>query len=497
VRAIGHVDWLLDLARVVVAQPALRKAEVALIAANVADLRRCGDALGGGGSVPVDAQVAARERHLDVVVAAVLDASGDDARGVAEHLEEGFPTRAISFVVLSLAADVAVLRGEPVSAAATNLVALDDPGPRAVLARARRMARNQLRIDAVWLRDALRVGIALGIAVAIALTGNLPHAFWVALGTLSVLRSSATSTGYTVLQSVLGTTIGFVLAAGLVSITAAEWFLWLLLPITVFLAGYTPSAIHFVVGQASFTLFVVVLFNLLVPEGWRTGLVRLGDVALGAAVSLVVSVVFWPRGASAQLRAAATEAIAAGGRYIADAVARLAAIAARDGDGAPNLAPARNLAAAADRRASEALLTFLGERGRRRMTPATAEQLMSSWVLTVLIGGALEVMPSAGDLRRAPAGAAQQLCAEADALAERLQLDGAVPADAPAPAQWMSRDVEVLAVAVGRSAQRADAMSAVVFSWVAAWLHHLWHLAAEAERAVQEADAATARPWWR
>jgi len=111
-----------------------------------------------------------------------------------------------------------------------------------------------------------------------------------ALATLSVLRSNALSTGYTVAQSLLGTFIGFLAAAGLVSITSSDWFLWTLLPIAVFLSAYTPSAVHFVLGQASFTVFVVVLFNLLEPQGWKTGLVRLGDIAVGTVVSLVVSV---------------------------------------------------------------------------------------------------------------------------------------------------------------------------------------------------------------
>ena len=57
-----------------------------------------------------------------------------------------------------------------------------------------------------------------------------------ALGTLSVLRGNALSTGYTVVQGLLGTLIGFGLAAGLVSITADDWFLWMLLPIAGFLA---------------------------------------------------------------------------------------------------------------------------------------------------------------------------------------------------------------------------------------------------------------------
>jgi uncharacterized membrane protein YccC len=39
------------------------------------------------------------------------------------------------------------------------------------------------------------------------------------------------------------------------------------------------------------------------PAGWRVGLVRIEDVALGCAVSLVVGLLFWPRGATAANRA--------------------------------------------------------------------------------------------------------------------------------------------------------------------------------------------------
>ena len=42
---------------------------------------------------------------------------------------------------------------------------------------------------------------------------------------------------------------------------------------------------------------VLVLFNLIQPTGWRVGLVRVEDVAIGAAVSLLVGVLIWPRGA--------------------------------------------------------------------------------------------------------------------------------------------------------------------------------------------------------
>ena len=120
------------------------------------------------------------------------------------------------------------------------------------------------------------------------------------------------STGFTVVQSLLGTLAGFVLSVPLITVAGESWALWVALPVLVFLTAYTPTAVHFVVGQASFTLFVVVLFNLLEPEGWRTGLLRLGDIALGAGVALVVSLVFWPRGPAHVRRGVG--AIASGGR---------------------------------------------------------------------------------------------------------------------------------------------------------------------------------------
>jgi hypothetical protein len=59
-----------------------------------------------------------------------------------------------------------------------------------------------------------------------------------------------------------------------------------------------PAAISFAAGQAGFTLTLVFLFNIIQPAGWRVGLLRVEDIALGCAVSLVVGLLFWPRGAA-------------------------------------------------------------------------------------------------------------------------------------------------------------------------------------------------------
>ena len=69
----------------------------------------------------------------------------------------------------------------------------------------------------------------------------------------------------------------------LVAIGTCSAALWVALPIAVFVAAYAPATAPFAVGQAAFTVTVAVLFNLLVPVGWRVGVVRIEDVAIGCA----------------------------------------------------------------------------------------------------------------------------------------------------------------------------------------------------------------------
>jgi uncharacterized membrane protein YccC len=71
------------------------------------------------------------------------------------------------------------------------------------------------------------------------------------------------------------------------------------LALAILLASYAPRAISFAAGQAGFTVFLLVVFNLIQPAGWEVGLVRIEDVAVGFGVSLGVGLLFWPRGAQA------------------------------------------------------------------------------------------------------------------------------------------------------------------------------------------------------
>jgi uncharacterized membrane protein YccC len=176
-------------------------------------------------------------------------------------------------------------------------------------------------VRSVWFLNSLRAAVALAAAVAVADLSTVQHGFWVVLGTLSVLRTSASSTGATALRALAGTVVGF--AAGallLLAIGTGQAALWVALPVAVLVAAYAPGTTPFLVGQAAFTVTIVVLFNLLVPAGWKVGLLRVEDVAIGCGVSLVVGVLFWPRGASSVVAADLADAFRRGADYLTQAV---------------------------------------------------------------------------------------------------------------------------------------------------------------------------------
>lgn len=245
----------------------------------------------------------------------------------------------------------------------------DLPGP--VSAAAER-ASGFVGWNSVWLRNSIRGAIALALAVLLANLTGVQHSFWVVLGTLSVLRSNALSTGQTVLRGVVGTAAGVLLgAAAMLVIGDDRVLIWVLLPVAVLLAGVAPAAVSFAAGQAAFTVLLVLLFNLIAPSGWTVGLVRIEDIGLGCAVSLLVGALFWPRGAAAALRQALAEAYTESVTYLAAAVAfGLGRCDTTAHDlAAPDLPEPRAQAlraAAAARRLDDAFRTYLGERGSKR-----------------------------------------------------------------------------------------------------------------------------------
>lgn len=157
--------------------------------------------------------------------------------------------------------------------------------------------KSNLTLRSPWLQLALRTGLALALAVAVVGVTQVDHGFWVVLGTLSALRLDALGTGRTALQAITGTVAGFILGSLVIlAVGDKPVILWILLPICVFLAGFTPGAVSLPVGQASFTIFVIVFYGILQGPQLETGELRVLDITIGLVISLIVSALMWPRG---------------------------------------------------------------------------------------------------------------------------------------------------------------------------------------------------------
>ena len=222
----------------------------------------------------------------------------------------------------------------------------------------------------VWFLNATRGAVALAAAVAVADLSGVQHGFWVALGTLSVLRTNAAATGATAMRALAGTAIGFAVGAALMlGIGTGPTALWVALPIAVLVASYAPGTAPFAVGQAAFTITVVVLFNLLAPAGWKVGLLRIQDVAIGCAVSLAVGVLFWPRGATGVVGDDLADAFRRGGAYLTQAVDWALGLRAEE----PDTAVA---AVTAGIRLDDAIRGFLAEQGAKHLDKADLWRLV-------------------------------------------------------------------------------------------------------------------------
>jgi uncharacterized membrane protein YccC len=297
--------------------------------------------------------------------------SSKSAADTLNDAQRAFHEQAIAVAVRATAADatIAARRADPELVAARRrrwygAAPEGDPAERrvAALSGAIGILATHASMRSVWLLNALRGSLALAAAVLIADLSGVQHGFWVVLGTMSVLRTNAATTESTALRALGGTVIGFVVGALLLLGVGGhdQTALWVALPIAVAVAAYAPGALPFSLGQAAFTVVVVVLFNLLDPAGWRVGELRVEDVAIGCAVSLAVGLVFWPRGAGAVVGDDLADAFNTGASYLSQAVAWALGRRATP----PTEGPA---AITAGIRLDEALRGFLAEQGSKRV----------------------------------------------------------------------------------------------------------------------------------
>jgi uncharacterized membrane protein YccC len=305
----------------------------------------------------------------------------------------------------------------------------------------------------------------------------------VVLGTLSVLRTNAASTGSTAVRALGGTAIGFVIGGALLlAIGSASTALWVALPIAVFVAAYAPGTTPFAVGQAAFTVTVAILFNLLAPVGWKVGLLRIEDVAIGCAVSVVVGSFFWPRGVASVVGDDLADAFRSGATYLTQAVEWASGSRRTEPDGAM-------AAVTAASRLDDALRGFLAEQGAKHIEKRELWRLVGGSLRLRLTAHAVADLPrdatGTGPARDALDSRTKTLAAWYDRLAELLGSPSA-------------RTVATLEAPDFGAADVVDASSGSHYGiWLCEHLDHLSeHLVELVGPAVRIAEMRR-RPWWR
>jgi uncharacterized membrane protein YccC len=479
-------------------------ADLDLLGAAAGILAAVAGLLDGQGDIP-DLSALEKARHASAARQRDLSGEPDQVRASVAHAAHA---QVIAVAVRALLADasIAARRADPALIAAERRrwlgqQAAAPPSRLPALTTDTRYLARHASIRSVWFRNSLRAAVALAAAVAVADLTGVQHGFWVVLGTLSVLRTTATATGSTALRALAGTVVGFALGAALVlAIGTGPAALWVALPIAVLVAGYAPGTAPFAVGQAAFTITVIVIFNLLVPIGWKVGLLRIEDVAIGCAVSVAVGLLFWPRGAGGIVGTDLADAFRRAAAYLTEAVDWALGVRTSPPDAAI-------AAVSAGVRLDEALRAYLTEQGSKRMAKedlwrlvlGTTRLRLTAYSVASLHDLNGDAAPAAGNGRSADGTRSRfqhrtmQLVGFYEQIADQLSgsARGAVqPARLPDAA---GPDLPVGVACAGTTPPdyQPDLL------WVGEYLYHLGTSAQSVSGPAAEIAMLRQRPWWR
>lgn len=292
-----------------------------LATATVEALRAAGQALRDGGTVPSAQALDDLRRQQQADTEAWVGAERAAGRAAADA-ETGIRAAHIVRMAALLSEQIVELTRRANGVAPEELRGLPPIPERSSTA----VVRANVSWRSPWFRSALRVAIALSIAIAIVRLFGVVHGVWVLLGVMSVLRFDASTTRRYAWQAVVGTTVGVLIGSGVVWLAGDDdLLLWVLLPLAVFVAGWGPSAINYLAGQMAFSAFVIILLALIDwPPQLDLALVRVEDIAIGGGVAVLIGLLLWPGGARDALASELRVAVAAAAAYLDTAVAALA-----------------------------------------------------------------------------------------------------------------------------------------------------------------------------
>ena len=474
-----------------------------LAAAVVAALRASSDVLTGGPPPNVRTVEDARLRHRQALDRWAENAlrSGQPAEAVLDGLDVDHTLRVVGYIAIALATNAIIaVDGQPDSAIELPASSPRFQGTRGAIARALRTIGTHMAPTSTVLQGSLRVTIGLGLAVLVARSLDISHAFWVVLGTLQVLRSTALGTGRSTVQAVAGNAVGVVIGGSFAVLAGNHPVaMWAALPIVVFGAAYAATAVGFMASQAAFTITLVVLFNLLSPAGWQIGLVRIEDLLVGAAISVVVGLLLWPRGARPEFAKAIAHFYRATVGYVDQG---LNAVLGYKAPG--HIDPARRAAIEARDRAGVAFDAFVNEHAETPLEPQHAGSLLAGGNHGILAGDILHFIAGRMNYQATTCadGAGEVKAQSRIVLADFLHMAKRLSLSVDDDGSHEGVSVEALrraALTCLRRWRNDDQIGRGALAVVMAseWVQNLARLDADLQQPVGAAVEAARIPWWR
>ncbi|MET0404980.1 MAG: FUSC family protein [Cystobacter sp.] len=171
--------------------------------------------------------------------------------------------------------------------------ALTRPDPRPWTQRLLAPVRDNLSLDSMVMRHALRVGLTTTVAVCVSLAFIPTHGYWVTITVLTIMQPYTGATFLKGLQRVMGTVVGGILAA---AIATGVQHPSALLPLVFVTVAISIAVIPLNYGL--YTAFLTLTFVLLAELGtgdWGLARVRILNTLIGGALALAGTWLLWER----------------------------------------------------------------------------------------------------------------------------------------------------------------------------------------------------------
>ncbi|MFF1557911.1 FUSC family protein [Streptomyces sp. NPDC058279] len=191
--------------------------------------------------------------------------------------------------------------------------------PAALGVRARRAVREMALSGASW-RYGLRLALCIGLAQSLVSLVPVERSYWVALTVTFVLKPDFGSVFSRAVLRALGTAVGLVLAAAVLSEVPRGWWD---VPVMMCLAALIPafSVKGYAFQTAAITPVILLLSDQLNHQGFDLIRPRLLDSLIGCAITLVAGYLLWPESWHTRVGDRLADAVEDSARYVERAFA--------------------------------------------------------------------------------------------------------------------------------------------------------------------------------